>query len=238
MSLRSQRWSAGVLLLTSSLLSSRVSAEVPHLIRYQGQAVDSQGVPLQGPYHLTFRLYDADTGGTVVWQEIQANVPITKGHFSILLGQVTALNVDWSKPCWLSTQIGSDPELLPRQRITSVPFALRAAVAEQGETGTWLNVTTARSFNATYRNTSGKKRRVSVVGTGAIAARAGLNLRVGMTDPPTGGDEINTSFNNAPAAAGTAHSVTVSGEVPANWYYNVGNVNGNETLTKWFELDE
>jgi hypothetical protein len=103
---------------------------VPHLVRYQGQAVDSAGMPLQGPYTLTFRLYDADTAGTIVWQEQQANVPLNKGHFSVLLGQVTALNVDWSQSLWLSVQVGTDPELLPRQRITSVPLAIRSEVAE------------------------------------------------------------------------------------------------------------
>ena len=39
-------------------------AQVPALIRYQGQAVDRQSAPLEGPYTLTFRLYDAQTAGT------------------------------------------------------------------------------------------------------------------------------------------------------------------------------
>ncbi len=62
-------------------------AAVPHLVRYQGQAVDNQGVPLQGPYTLTFRLYDADTGGTIVWQEQQANVPINLNNTRIAAEQ-------------------------------------------------------------------------------------------------------------------------------------------------------
>ena len=118
------------LLLALVLMGGTVQAAVPHLVRYQGQAVDNKGVPLQGPYTLTFRLYDADTAGTVVWQEQQANVPINKGHFSVLLGQVTALTVDWNQSLWLSIQVGADPELLPRQRITSVPLAIRSEVAE------------------------------------------------------------------------------------------------------------
>lgn len=112
-------------------LSHFAFAQVPHLIRYQGQAVDSKGVPLEGPYTLTFRLYDAETGGTKLWEETQANVPITKGHFSILLGQVTPLTtMSWGEPCWLSAQVGTEPELSPRQRITSVPLAMRAEKAE------------------------------------------------------------------------------------------------------------
>jgi len=103
-------------------------AAVPQLIRYQGQAMDSQGVPLEGPYNLTFRLYDAATGGNQVWMEPHQNVPLTNGHFSVLLGQSSGFQVDWTQPLWLSTQINSEPELLPRQQITSVPLAL---VAEQ-----------------------------------------------------------------------------------------------------------
>jgi hypothetical protein len=121
-----------LVLLTILLLTSPGAfAEVTHLVRYQGQAVDSQGVPLEGTqFTLTFRLYDAATGGTVVWTEIQSPVPITGGHFSVLLGQVTPLTVDWTTPVWLSVQIGAEPELQPRQRITSVPLAIRAEVAE------------------------------------------------------------------------------------------------------------
>lgn len=106
-------------------------AEVPSLIRYQGQAVDTNGVPLEGPYTLKFRLYSAVTGGTIVWEETQPNVPLAKGNFSVLLGSVTALNtMDWAQPCWLSVQVNGEPELAPRQQITSVPLALRAKTAE------------------------------------------------------------------------------------------------------------
>src|SRR3989338_7137931 len=106
------------------LTSSSLYAEVPHLIRYQGQAVDSNGVPLEGPYTLTFRLYDAETGGTELWKEEQTSVQLTGGHFSVLLGQQTPLSptMDWSVPCWLSVQVNGEPELTPRPRITSVPL--------------------------------------------------------------------------------------------------------------------
>ena len=135
-------------LLTSLLLTSHlVHAAVPHLVRYQGQAVDANGIPLQGPYMMTFRLYDAEAGGQVIWQETQADVPVNQGRFSVLLGQVTALNVDWSVSGWLSTQIGGDPELAPRQRITSVPLAMRAEVAERLAVSTDIK---ARVFNTLH----------------------------------------------------------------------------------------
>ncbi len=112
--------------LLSWLLAAPVAADVPHLIRYQGTAVDVQGVALEGPYTLTFRLYDAATAGTKVWEETQPDVPVTQGHFSVLLGSVTPLNqMDWAQPCWLAILVNGE-ELLPRQAITSVPLAIRA----------------------------------------------------------------------------------------------------------------
>lgn len=110
-------------------------AQVPHLVRYQGQAVDHNGVPLEGPYTLTFRLYDAATGGAELWEEPQSNVALSNGYFSVLLGQVTSLDaMDWSQPRWLSIQVNTDPELAPRQQITSVPLAVRAEIAETAKT--------------------------------------------------------------------------------------------------------
>ena len=109
-------------------------AQMPHLVRYQGQAMDSKGVPLEGPYTLTFRLYDAQTAGNKLWEERQTSVPLSSGHFSVLLGQITPLtSIDWSKACWLSVQINTDPELAPRQQITSVPLAIRSETAETAE---------------------------------------------------------------------------------------------------------
>jgi hypothetical protein len=113
-------------------LTSQAFAEVPHLVRYQGQAMDSKDVPLEGPYNLTFRLHDAETGGNKLWEEKQDAVQLAGGHFSVLLGQVKPLaSMDWSQPCWLSIQVNGEPELAPRQRITSVPLAIRAERAEQ-----------------------------------------------------------------------------------------------------------
>ncbi len=124
------KFSSGIVYLLCAmcyLLPSGVYADVPHLLRYQGTAVDSNGVGLEGPYNLTFRLYDAVTAGNKVWEETLTNVSITKGYFSVLLGQITSLQpMDWNKPCWLSIQVNTDSELSPRQQFTSVPTAVVA----------------------------------------------------------------------------------------------------------------
>ncbi|MDP3722930.1 MAG: LamG-like jellyroll fold domain-containing protein [Candidatus Omnitrophota bacterium] len=108
-----------------------MQAQVPRLIRYQGTVVDANNIPLEGSYTLTFRVYDVATGGAALWTETQTPVPVSRGVFSILLGQVTPLNLPFDKDSWLSTQVGTDTEMSPRQRLTSVPYAYRAVVADQ-----------------------------------------------------------------------------------------------------------
>lgn len=108
-----------------------VPAQVPPMIRYQGTLVDANNVPLEGAHTLTFRLYEAATEGGAVWSETQTGVPVSRGVFSIMLGQATALTLSFDKDYWLSTQVGADAEMSPRQRLTSVPYAYRAESAER-----------------------------------------------------------------------------------------------------------
>ena len=55
------------------------SAAIPHLMNFQGKATDKSGVPLNGAYNLTFRIYNSGVGGTPKWSETQANIPISNG---------------------------------------------------------------------------------------------------------------------------------------------------------------
>ena len=100
-------------------------AAVPHLINYQGRLTDSGGVPLNGSYNLTFRIYDAETAGNLLWEEAHAGAVIQKGIFSILLGSVTNLNLAFDKPYFLEIKVGEEV-MSPRQQITSAGYAIRA----------------------------------------------------------------------------------------------------------------
>ena len=114
--------------LLSSLVylpSSVVYANVPHLLNYQGRLTDSSGTPLNGTYALTFRIYDAESAGNLLWEETQSWVVIQKGIFSILLGSVTNLNLPFDKPYFLEIKVGNEV-MSPRQAITSSGYAIRA----------------------------------------------------------------------------------------------------------------
>jgi hypothetical protein len=106
-------------------LYSVANAAVPHLINYQGRLTDSSGKPLEGTHNLTFRIYDAETAGNLLWQETYQNINIQKGIFSIMLGSVTNLDLPFDKPYWLEIKV-NDEVMSPRQRIASSGYAYMA----------------------------------------------------------------------------------------------------------------
>jgi hypothetical protein len=114
------------LLISCLLLTSSAFSAVPHLVRYQGYLTDTQNSPLNGSYNLTFRIYSSVSTGGLLWNETQSGVQVTNGSFTVLLGQVTPLDLTFDSDCWISIEVNSDGEMAPRQRITSVPFAYRA----------------------------------------------------------------------------------------------------------------
>ncbi|MFH1354653.1 MAG: hypothetical protein ABIH19_00680 [Candidatus Omnitrophota bacterium] len=107
------------------LMVSLCYAAVPHLINYQGKLTDSGGASLNGSYELTFRIYDAESAGNLLWQETQVGVVIQKGVFNVLLGSVANLNLAFDIPYFLEIKVGAEV-MSPRQRITSAGYAIRA----------------------------------------------------------------------------------------------------------------
>ncbi len=96
---------------------------IPRLMRFQGSLNDADGLPLEGSFNLTFRIYDAETGGTALWRETQSSVNIEEGLLNVELGSVTPLNLPFDKQYWLSIQVGANSETMPRFRFTGVPYS-------------------------------------------------------------------------------------------------------------------
>lgn len=119
----------GLLLLTPMTMS-RADAP-PHLVSYQGHLLDSTGAPLTGTTTITFALYSTSLDNTPFWTETQT-VAMDNGLFSVLLGSVTPLDpADFTGgQAWLGVQPAGSAELLPRHRISSVPYALYAGNAD------------------------------------------------------------------------------------------------------------
>lgn len=102
---------------------------VPEYITYQGKLTDSAGVPLSGSYPLRFRLLDAETTppGSQLWDSGDLIVPVSAGLFTVELGPVSQPSLG-NGNVWLEVKVW-DQTPLPRVKLTSAPFALRAQEA-------------------------------------------------------------------------------------------------------------
>lgn len=118
-----------LLILVFWCLSPNAKSEVPQLISYQGILKDSSGNYLTGTYSIQFKIYNVSTSGSALWTETQSSVSVSSGKFSVQLGSVTPLDLDFDENYWLSIKVDTDAEMTPRVQLTSIGYAYRAEVA-------------------------------------------------------------------------------------------------------------
>ena len=115
-----------ILILLLSAPHAR-AAFVPATLSYQGSFTNTDGSPFTGVKDITFKLYTAAAGGDAFWTEVQKSVHIVNGRFATVLGNTTVLSpASFSTDVWLGIQVTGDTEMAPRQKLTSVAFALKA----------------------------------------------------------------------------------------------------------------
>lgn len=90
------------------------------LINFQGYLTDNSDppVPFDGTFDITFRIYETPGSQTPIWTEQHTAATIVRGNTSVLLGSITDLNsFVFDEPRYLGIQVGTDPEMTPRQRL-------------------------------------------------------------------------------------------------------------------------
>jgi microcystin-dependent protein len=138
-----------------------VAQSVPALINYQGRLTDQTGAGLPaGSYGLQFLLWDSPTGpNTLIWAQQQTVVVQSGGFFGVVLGSPVGTPVLGLSPsvndlafAFAATNrylgltvvssngfvIPSATEILPRQQLLSVPFAIQALQAQQAQVASAL----------------------------------------------------------------------------------------------------
>ena len=174
---RKGAWLSTIALVAAMHLGDAAYAQAtpkpPERMTYQGFIAGSDGVALGNTapknYDVIFRVYDAETAGTLIWGE-QQTVTVDKGYFSVLLGEGAPVSGVPNAGITLSSLFnsatasdryvgftvkgigsgGTDVDILPRARMMSAPYsflASRAVVATLAETAnvatTALSATTA-----------------------------------------------------------------------------------------------
>lgn len=97
------------------------AAAVPQRVTYQGNLRES-GVLVTGTKSMSFSLYDAPLGGTLLWDSGAAPVTVSTGVFRVVLAPA---GVDWESALWLQATVEGTP-LTPREELTAAPYAVDA----------------------------------------------------------------------------------------------------------------
>lgn len=131
--------------------ATAVEAQVPRLIAYQGRLTEADGDPLTGEHTVIFRVYDAETGGSTLWEEEHsvAFEGADNGVFSIILGSLSSFgSLDFNHPLWLSLEVDGEGEMTPRSRLTAVGYALNADTLDGLDSDQFLRSDALADLNA------------------------------------------------------------------------------------------
>ncbi len=213
-------------LFVSSLLLliwGNLAAAVPHQINYQGFLTDDAGNPLTGPYSFTFRIYDAETGGNVLWTETQDDVQAADGLFHVTLGKETALDIYFEGSLWLEIEVFGET-LEPRQALTPVGQAFLSEEAEDvygrdinpasvsiagyglvvDESGEWVGEPTGLTGPTGPTGPQGAAGAAGPTGPPGDPGPAGPTGPAGPqgSSGPVGGTDMQFIYNDAGEAAG------------------------------------
>lgn len=121
------------------LLPIQAFAQVSVLINFQGKLTDPNKAPIEGQVDIKFAIYDAETGGNLLWEENHSGIIVTNGIFNVLLGSGSAVTGDLSitftgADRWLEVKVGTDMPMTPRQRIASVAYSIHSKDADNALT--------------------------------------------------------------------------------------------------------
>lgn len=125
-----------------------VGAEIPGEMTYQGILTDSAGNPVpDGLHNVLFKIYiEADS---VLWEESHI-INTGNGLFSVQLGSngspLTADIFDHAE-CRLGVTVESDPEITPRTRLSTVPYAFKTGNVHASDI---LNEPGVAAFSGAY----------------------------------------------------------------------------------------
>ncbi len=132
-----------------SLVANPCWAEIPHMINYQGMLTSDTGDPLNGSYDLNFKIYGSESGNDSLWYEYHSGVTVTDGLFNVILGGTNPIPASLFDDTvrYFGITVGTDAEISPRIRLTSMPYAYRALVADSaavagsvvGSGGGWVD---------------------------------------------------------------------------------------------------
>ncbi|MCX5792532.1 MAG: hypothetical protein NTY45_10045 [Elusimicrobia bacterium] len=165
----------------------------PSLISFQGRLTDNMNNPLAGSYDFAFAIYDAPTGGSLLWSETQNGIIVFNGVLTAELGASLAItdSVFSSSYTYLAITVSTNgvvTPLLPRQRLLSVPYAMNAQRINGMDfsalvtTGTAQSISGPKTFTANINMSGTRITDLAVpISTGDAANKAYVDSVIGSS---------------------------------------------------------
>jgi hypothetical protein len=130
MNARINAWAAGAVAASLLSVAGAPANASPSVFHYAGELRAANGLPYTGSVDVAVRLFNAMTGGTLLWQQDELALSVQAGLAEIPLTG-TALQAVFSTNSVVWAEFWVDGEMLePRQRIVAVPYAAAAANAQ------------------------------------------------------------------------------------------------------------
>lgn len=137
-----------------SIKPSGVDAATSDNINFQARLQNTTGsIAPDGYYNIQFKLYDALSGGSLLWTETYYDsngvtagndnrLRVANGYVTVNLGSLTSFpsTIPWDQQLYLTMNVGGttqtatptyDGEMTPRLKLTAVPYAFNAKNASQ-----------------------------------------------------------------------------------------------------------
>ena len=188
-------------------------AQIPRKLNYQGYLTTPSGAAINTPQTLIVRLYDAASGGNLLFTETHNPVTLSNGIFNILLGSVDTnlnpLNLLFDKQYYLGFTVGADLEMSPRQALASSPYAITAQNIAPGGNIVLTNPSTATAGNIM----KGSSRFIHGVGTSNtfIGADSGNFTITGSSNTAVGANalgNVTSGSSNIAIGIGAGSALT------------------------------
>ena len=168
-------------LLATSLLALAAAAHaVPTEINYQGVLTDQNGNPVNGVRAMQLKIYDAPTGGTLLYSEDLGNVPVQDGIYSFSFGANGTSNALTTETVAIANGTVST-----FQKVLAAPTVVAGSVTVTDGTYTWDQTNGSSNENDFSVAYSPNLRRVTVTYYSAAPA-AGKTISTKFRAPGSG----------------------------------------------------
>lgn len=159
-------------------------ARIPQTFSYQGVLRRADGSLEDSTVKITLRIYDKVLGGEPEYTEVFEQVVVRDGLFNLVVGDKEGSSLPGDlfikAPLYMGISLGDNAEMLPRQRLHPVPWAMQSSTAVTAATAESLKQ--GGGVPGLVRLGAGGKEEIAFESGGKItAAQGGLTIEGDLT---------------------------------------------------------